>query len=636
MPILARINRATRRLWAGRAVAALLLGVAVTGITWMGLALLGRGSSVLTLACFCGALVAAWSLWQARALRAPINVGMWIEEQDPLLRYELVAVIDLELKQQIPSPELQQRASAAGIEATVARSLWRMMRLPGAAVAVVALLFLLVRDRLERVGAGDAGGDAAQAAPAASRLKPLIAVVTPPYYARQPVARMQEPERISALTGSRLVLHGHGAPDGVTAVADRDSLRAERDGAGWALAVVLPSTPGVLRLQDREYSRLITLDPVTDSVPELILTAPERDTTYQTLPARPLRLVASARDDIGLGRAYWELLITTGSGEQFETITRNVGQRRLDGDARAELRLDIRLDTFKLTPGSVINLRAIAFDRNDVSGPGRGVSETRTIRLAAVIDSTGVAAEPAIPIDSMWMSQRLLNLRTDTLLLERRRLARTDFTSRSANLSNGQEAIRGRVLAVIAVLEDDGVGGTSETEDSRLLRQAADAMQEARFMLAVAEADSARPHMRRALAILDQIRTAKRYHLRGVIRPTPVDIATVRLTGTERGAPVTANPLAPLPASDREIARRVEQGGRLHASDPAAALDSLTVLQAELLRRRPDVATLLAGALTQLRNGTPAAAALGAVRRQVASRPVLIGGSSAWTGSGER
>jgi hypothetical protein len=89
-----------------------------------------------------------------------------------------------------------------------------------------------------------------------------------------------------------------------------------------------------------------------------------------------------------------------------------------------------------------------------------------------------------------------------------------------------------------------------------------------------------------------------------------------------------------LPASDREIARRVEQAGRLHTSRPGAAVDSLTMLQAELLQRRPELAALLAKALAGLKGGALPATALGPVRRQLASPPVRLEATSAWTGSG--
>src|SRR5581483_8870691 len=110
----------------------------------------------------------------------------------------------------------------------------------------------------------------------------------------------------------------------------------------------------------------------------------------------------------------------------------------------------IDFDTLGLKPGSVIHIRTVAFDYNDVTGPGKGISETRTLRVAEPIDSTSINAAPPLPIDSMWISQRLLNMKTDTLIRTKRKLKREEFVHRSSGYSNAQEDIRKRALAVVA------------------------------------------------------------------------------------------------------------------------------------------------------------------------------------------
>ena len=56
--------------------------------------------------------------------------------------------------------------------------------------------------------------------------------------------------------------------------------------------------------------------------------------------------------------------------------------------------------------------------------------------------------------------------------------------------SGGQEDIRKRALAVIALLEDNGVGDAFETVASKMLRQAVDLMWTAREDLGVSQPDS--------------------------------------------------------------------------------------------------------------------------------------------------
>lgn len=611
-------------LWAGAAatiVAAVARGAGMRLTEWPVAFLLGLVAIV--------AFVAA--VRRQGPLGSPVQVALWVEQQQPSLRYALIASVDAEQRGLTPAAELCQAADSAEIRQWVRRSRSRAIRSAGLAL-LVGIGLLLLATRLAPAGAPRAADSVrADPRPSRNRLVPLTARLAPPAYSGLPASALSEPERIAALVGTSVLLVGEGDADGVT-LAGRDTVAASDTAAGWQVAFAMPLEPAVITLRDRSYHRLITLAPRIDSVPEVVLHRPAHDTTYRVAPSEPLVLEADATDDLGLAYGYWELLITTGSGEQFETVTRLAGRVAFERRREGRLRYALRLDTLRLTPGSVVNLRAVVFDANTLTGPGRGVSETRTIRLAVVIDSTGVAAEPAIPIDSMWMSQRLLNLRTDTLLLERRRIARTEFGSRSANLSNAQETIRGRVIAVVALLEDDGVGGSAPTEDSRLLREAADAMLEARYRLAVASPDSARPFMRKALAILDQIRTAKRYHLRGVIRPVPVDIATVRLTGTEHAAPAPAGARPRLDLADRLIAERLERAARIGVSDAAAALDSLTFLHAALLRDRADLAAALAGGLTAARQGTPIATAIGPLRRRLSAPPVRVAGPGEWSG----
>jgi hypothetical protein len=576
--------------------------------------------------------VFAFALIRRGPIRSPAEVALWVEQQQVSLRYAFITAVQLELSGRQPPAELLSAAEQADLSRLVRESRRRVLRPAGAAAVAALVALLLILQFVPAPGIAAGSHASAASSPVRNRLAMLTAHLSPPAYSGLEESRLTQPDRIAALQGTRIRLTGEGVATGLAISGLRDSLAPRDSAGGWLFAFAMPAEPAVLTLRDREHRRLITLLPRPDSIPEVILRTPEHDTTYRTVPTSPLLLQADATDDVGLARGYWELLVTTGSGEQFETVTRIGGQVALGRHRTGSLRATVRLDTMHLTPGSVINLRAVVFDANDLTGPGRGVSETRTLRIAAVIESTGVAAEPPIPIDSMWMSQRLLNLRTDTLLLDRRRIARTDFASRSVNLSNAQETIRGRVMAVVALLEDDGVGGSATTEDSRLLRQAADAMQEARFDLAVAAPDSARPFMRRALAILDQIRTAKRYHIRGVLRPNPVDLATVRLTGTERADPAAAGQRPPLDLADRRIAERLATVARIAEADPAAAQDSLTFIQVQLLRDRADVAALIGNALTAARQGTPLAAALAPARRRLAPAAVPIGGAGEWSG----
>jgi hypothetical protein len=376
----------------------------------------------------------------------------------------------------------------------------------------------------------------------------------------------------------------------------------------------------------------VSLEPVTDSSPDVRLRFPAHDTTYQTVPKGKLEIDASLADDIGLDYAYVEYLLSSGSEESFDTKLIN-GARFPQGNSRASaLRTTIDFDTLKLSPGSVLHIRVIAFDYNDVTGPGKGVSETRTLKIAEPVDSTSINAAPPLPIDSMWISQRLLNMRTDTLIRTRRSLAHEEFVHRSSAYSNGQDDIRKRALAVIALLEDNGVGDSFETEASKMLRQAVDLMWTAREDLGVAQPEQAMPLMKKILKILDDLRLANRYYLRGVLKPVAVNIERTRLTGKDSANANARTPRATLDDPHLALASRIDAAVALARTAPSAAADSLVFIRVSALTSAPAVAGALQHAIELLRKGAPADSALAPTRRALEPPARLLGGPAEWGG----
>jgi len=585
------------------------------------------------------AAVAAASaiLWRGRAVRSLERLALWIEEREPELQYALVAVADPRLSRAELSGDLMYAASRAAIEETVGRATRRAVgRALGAAGLATAVLLLLQPRDLLRAAAMTLGKQLTPRAPggAASRLTPLSARVIPPAYSRLPPRTLEEPRDVAALIGSAIVLSGRGSASGITVGVGADGHGVAVADAGWRAQLTMPKDPAVVTLRDREYQRLLVLAPVVDSAPVVTLRLPAHDTTYQTIPKGAIAIDATATDDIGLAYGLLEYLVSSGSEEAFQTVL--VQSARVDfGNARAgTLHATIALDTLKLVPGSVVHIRAVAFDANDVTGPGKGVSETRTIRIAEKPDSTSITAAAPLPIDSMWISQRLLNMKTDTLIRMERRLAREEVVHRSSGYSNAQEDIRRRVMAVVALLEDNGVGGSFFTDESKLLRQAADLMWSAREDLGIAQPDSAMPYMKRALKILDDARMAYRYYLRGIMRPVVVNIERVRLQGKDTAAAAPLAARAALPDANAALAARIAAAVTLYRSAPAAALDSLIYVRVAALRTAPPVAAALQRAIEGMRQGISLDSALVPTRRLLAPPARLVTGPPAWRGGG--
>ncbi|MGE5727004.1 MAG: hypothetical protein ACM34L_00275 [Gemmatimonas sp.] len=638
-----RVRRAQYRMLGGVALSALLWG-AVLAMTVVSLAAGANAfvplsaaarEIIIPLMIVSAAGGAGLVLWRGRAARSIERVAMWIEEREPSLNYVLVTAIDEVLAPLEQNRALHAAANGTDIDAIV-RHAWQhsLGRAAIACVVLGAVLAVLGPGDLLRAAERELADRAMPAAPAPmpNRLLSLRARVAPPVYTRLPAQVIEEPSNVAALVGSRITLEGNGAASGIVAALGTRELSAMTGERGWAITETMPPDPTVLTLRDRGYRRLLALEPRADSAPAVRLHLPARDTTYQHVPKGKLEIDAALSDDIGLDYGYVEYLLSSGSEESFETKL-VVGEHEPFANARAaRLHATLDLDTLKLSPGSVIHIRVVAYDYNDVTGPGKGVSETRTLKIAEPVDSTSINAAPPLPIDSMWISQRLLNMRTDTLTRSRRALSHEEFAHRSSAYSNGQEDIRKRALAVIALLEDNGVGDAFQTDASKMLRQAVELMWTAREDLGVTQPDSALPIMKKILKILDDLRLANRYYLRGILKPVAVNIERTRLTGKDSARAQARTPRGELDDPRRALAARIDAAVALARNSPSAAADSLVYIRVSALTSAPTLAVALEHAIDLLRHGTTADSALARARRALEPPARVLESASDWGG----
>ena len=645
MTAIERVRRARAALLGALAASALLHAAAAFALVLGLAALLDTATpaslpirkAVVPLAVLAAAGAAGVRLWRGRGALGLIGVALFIEEQIPGLQYALVTAVEPAGHRDaaLLDRAVEQSWSSAALQSPIRRALIPPLLL---GLVLLGLLAVLPRAALTRIldpRAGDAllapGGIGA----AESRLTPLVVVVTPPAYSRLPTQTLEEPLAVRALVGSAILLRGRGA-----ALPAPESLKVETAGGAvlpaiaadtWSVSLRMPEAPQVVRLTDRGRSRLLTLEPVIDAPPTVVLHAPERDSTYG-LPRGIIAVNATGSDDIGIERIWIELLLTTGGGERFSTTTRTLATVSPGGARTAAASITIRLDTMRLGPGDVLNLRAVARDRNTVGGPGEGSSETRTIRIH---DPSLANAIPIVPasvavLDTTVLSQRMLIIRAETLLVRRRRMPADSFRVQSLRLGERQLMLYDRVQALILELETaTDVGFVGETEESKLLRVAGVAMRRAEDELRKIRVAEALPEMYRALDALDKGRTSRRLYLRGMLPRIVVDLEQVRLKGTDSASAGLRPARPPLADPRRGLLSRLD---RIVSGTATAALaDSLTMLRAAALSGAPDAAPLLARALTAIRGGTDPAAALRAARRALdrATEPAVL---SPWRG----
>jgi len=397
----------------------------------------------------------------------------------------------------------------------------------------------------------------------------------------------------------------------------------------------MPEKPVALRLVDRNHIRLLTLEPVADRPPVVSLTAPSRDTTY-ALPRGRLVLAGGARDDFGLDRAEFELLRTTGSGERFDIRGWTLGTAAPGGARTVSLQFTILLDTLRLSPGDVLHVRVTAKDLNDVSGPGVGASDTRTIRIAdpRVPDTVQVVSAAVAELDTTMLSQRMLIIRAETLQVQRRTIPEQAYRDRSDLLGKQQGQLRERVEALIEELTTaTDAGFTGHTESSLILSEAVAAMKPARRELGAFRVGVALPHMYRALKALERVRSSNRLYLRGIFPKLVVDLDKVRLKGTDRPAVEMREPRPEMEDSRKILRARLDGVLGLLSRGAGGTLDSLVLIRIEALTLAVDVAVPLGKAIADLRAGREPLPQLRAARRLLLRATETVTGVPAWRGA---
>ena len=616
----------------------------------------------------------AYTLWRSRRVRSLPLVALWLEERVPELRYALVSALDALHS----SPTLEREVAAVRWSAVLNRALSNALLPPLLVLAAaLALLFALpagIRARISEPREGDALRHVPIAsAPTRNRLTPLTAEVLPPSYTGEKHVMIEEPSSIEALTGGHVILRGRGAAEGITATI-AGAVAQTRDSADqWRLDLVVPAKPAAVELHDRSYSRTLILVPHADSLPVVTLSAPTRDTIVRA-PRGALMLAARATDDFGLDGGWFEYIVSSGEGETF-TFKSGVIHRVDARNARStNLSGELNLDSLQLKPGDLVHVRAVARDRNDVTGPGIGVSETRTLRVprASEYDSIAIEGAPPPDVDSSQLSQRMLILLTEKLEARRTKLPRAQVVKESQAIGSDEARLRQHVGEIVFArlgaqqgTEDAGsnsAGPAHMTPDqllaaanaatqasagatdfggdetpvvavNRPLLEAYNAMWDASRALEVGEPGSALPPMRIALAAIQRARNAERLYLRGKSTVVIVDINKVRLAGKRDDATSSSRiPRAPLDSSSEMRARRFDAALEKLSANPAAAIDSMLALRVDALESAPTLAAALAPAIDSLRAGHSATDALVRARR-IAAGATIERIESTWGGA---
>jgi hypothetical protein len=560
---------------------------------------------------------AAWSLARVLNPPPPRRFALLAEERIPALENRLLTAFDL--ADGMPDgvvgrafvAEAERRLQAVGVRGVAPAHLRLPAILLGSSLAIAGLFALVspaaaaeswsrwmdpadsYATKWEEVRAETLPNVATPPIPMFDELR---WTVRPPAYSGLDAQEGRGDEPISALPGSVIRLRSRFPDrwDGVRAQAiGGAALGVRRSGEEWIVEYRMPADARGLSLEamadggvvDR---RIVPLVPLPDQPPDVTLTAPTEDLVVASGTGRiPLR--ATAADDYGVGDFLLHWTHSSGSGESYEFKEGDWAFGSVNrGGKSATGELVIDLAALGLQPGDMMHIRAVARDRNDVTGPGESVSRTRIIRVARPEEldqiNTDVGVPPELPKDPL-MSQRMIILMTERLQRERPRLSRPDLQRRSGEIAQHQARLRAVVGEQIYIREADalqaqgeelptyvesGGGAGHEGEEEQkgpqspedILRMADEAtgrgsaeefehkhdeaavidinrdlvllhnlMWSAEQELFSVRPDSSLPWQREALALIQKLNQTERIYPRGDVRVDPVNIAEARGQG---------------------------------------------------------------------------------------------------------
>jgi hypothetical protein len=621
-------------LWSIATVLGILVAVAAFG-SLIELSPIVEGAA-RSIAVVSGLMVFAILAWRARLAWSFERVALWIEEHAPHLRYALVTAVDSRFASSMESvvqPVVANLDTAAFVRRAAARSVLPALIALLVAVAGYAMVPAEWKERLNAPVIF--GGKGARAAVVGNRLVPLSGQITPPAYTGRRSIQLTEPSTITGLQGSRVVLTGRGSPSGVrasltpTGGKGRD-IPVQSDENGWRLSfTMLDTIPALLRLSDRNYTRLIITDSRVDESPVASLRLPVHDTTLRVVSGN-LQLAADVNDEIGLSRARFEFIVSAGSDETFTFREGVLAEKTFVGDKRGRISISVPFATFKLEQGDRLSVRAVVWDNNTLTGPGKGISETRTIRVArkGEYDTVSINRAPG-GVDTTMISLRMLIIATEKLEANRPKMERPAFVAEARKLGGQSEAIRLKIQQII----NDVTGGGQIAPDT-LLVTALNAMWEATRELYIASPATALPPMHVAYKALQALRNTKRYYIRGLVRPIIVNVERVRLTGvTDTGTAIPRMPRAAARSSIDQLREAYSQAVRLLRVSPDSAIEALTMVRVMSLRVSPELSSSLGEAITAMQSGKDATPALMRARRWLEGSRIKLDSLPVWTGA---
>ena len=404
-----------------------------------------------TVGAMLGAAVATGALWFAVApgKRTRAAAARAIERARPDCRNVVITAEEIVRDPSRVQPWISERVFAdalshtAAVDASTAVPLRSLATAAAVAVAVAVAVALIAPQR--RAGAVRETTAGSGPATAAARPPSFTATLDPPAYVGGQSVTFTDPERLTALEGSRLHLEIVGEP---WRVRFGDTPVPLRVGRGVAAADLLLKDSGYLAIEPLGRTggaaRLLPVLVTADGVPVIRVEKPGRDLLLPS--ARVVSVHASASDDHGLRAMSLRYTRVSGSGEQFEFVE---GELPIDiireGSRTWRARGEVPLARLGLEPGDSLVYRIIARDGREGSA-GLGSSDTFFIEIAGrgVVAIEGFEMPP--DRERFALSQQMIVLKIERLRAREAGLARAALQEQAAAIAAEQRAVRANFI----------------------------------------------------------------------------------------------------------------------------------------------------------------------------------------------
>ena len=417
---------------------------------------------------------------------------------------------------------------------------------------------------------------------AATGVRAITAVITPPSYTGRPAVTLKDPTRIEAMAGSRLQLQLDVA-SGKTQVTFNDRAQtvtpaststgststgststesgsaaaaASASAPGESLAAVVSNASGAGRFHTElpltetgvlsiaaapEAPRLIAVTVTPDQSPAVDILSPGKDLLFGDDTAR-VTIGVRAQDDLGLKSLALRYTKVSGSGEQYEFHEGDLPLAVTRTDARQwQGHLERTLKQLQLAEGDLLVYYAVAHDGRP-GDEGRAVSDSFVVEIgkAGVAIAGGFAIPPeeerfAISLSALIQKTEKLHAKRDTMPF-------AEFESTTQLLAVEQRMVRSEFLFSMgshghvadeveeAESSDEVQAGRLENRGQAELTAATRLMTLSERHLIAADTGEALKAMRSALSAVQKTLSRHRYFLRTMPVRGEIDPSR-RLTG---------------------------------------------------------------------------------------------------------